>query len=531
VADGATGHSTDVESYLTIGRGTTLLVLGTVVLFIASFASRVLIANGLSLADWGAFNVALALIGFASTVALLGIDQAAARTLSFERDPAVRRAVVRRAVFVAVATAAVASLAVDLLAGPLAAAFATPVLATVLPVGAIAVGTTILGLLLAALFQGCEDAAPNAVFNQVVNPTLFVGFTVVALALHGGLVGILAAYAAASSVALVAFFGYALARLPDRIPAVAGPVPPVPRLARLAASFWGVGSLAFATAFVDTLILGLVRPSAEVGIYAAAMLLGRILLVGNGALTYIYLPVAARLARTSDVAGLRATYLAGTRWSLLLVTPAMLVFLVLPGASLRVLFGPLFESGTLPLQILTVGAFLSVLAGPANACLAGLGETRRLLGTTAVSASANAALSLGLTPVYGAVGGAVAWAVARALYPGIGLLVLRRKLGITIAHSSLVRPLALTVGICVPLFVAVDTLSPSPWVVFPLGLLAFGISGASLLATRSVLPGDLAIVHGIEALTGRSLPRVRRLLHSRLSPTVEPVRALPAGGA
>jgi len=518
VADGATGHSTDVESYLTIGRGTTLLVLGTVVLFVASFASRVLIANGLSLADWGAFNVALALIGFASTVALLGIDQAAARTLSFERDPAVRRAVVRRAVLVAVATATVASLAVDLLAGPLAAAFGTPVLATVLPLGAIAVGTTILGLLLAALFQGCEDAAPNAIFNQVVNPTLFVGFTVVALALHGGLRGILAAYAAASSVALVAFFGYALARLPERIPAVAGPLPPVPRLARLAASFWGVGSLAFATAFVDTLILGLVRPSAEVGIYAAAMLLGRILLVGNGALTYIYLPVAARLARVGDEPLVRATYLTGTRWTLLVVTPPFLLFTFLPTLSLTAVFGPGFAAGALPLQIITVTAFVSVVVGPANACLAGLGETGPLLTTTAIAAATNVALSVTLTPIDGAIGAAIAWGVARAAYPGLGLVALYRAHRIHPFHAPLLKPLAVTLAVGVPVFAVLGTFALPVWSVVPLAGLAAGIGLAALLATDSLLPGDVAVVRGVERLTGRPLPALHRLVAAHGAP-------------
>src|SRR5579859_6408613 len=99
--------------------------------------------------------------------------------------------------------------------------------------------------MIAALFQGCQDAVPNAVFNQMVNPALFVVFVVLALLLHWGFVGVLIGYVAAGGISLAALTGYALVRLPRRVPPVAGRLPPTPRLWNLAISFWGVGSLSF----------------------------------------------------------------------------------------------------------------------------------------------------------------------------------------------------------------------------------------------------------------------------------------------
>src|SRR5690348_3332705 len=133
--------------YRTLGRGTLLLVLGTLVLFAASFASRVLIAQSFPLADWGLFNLALAITGLTATVALLGLDQAAARTLSFEHDPATRRAIVRSVVRIAVVSAIAASAGIFLFAPALAAAFGAPELAGALELFSIAVGATMLGLL------------------------------------------------------------------------------------------------------------------------------------------------------------------------------------------------------------------------------------------------------------------------------------------------------------------------------------------------------------------------------------------------
>ncbi|MCI4336833.1 MAG: oligosaccharide flippase family protein [Thermoplasmata archaeon] len=512
---------TDLREFLSVGRGTFILILGTLVLFAASLASRVLIAQQFSLSDWGEFNIALALTGFLSLLSLVGLDQAAARSLSYESDPAVRRGIVRSTLLVSVSAATIASLLVYLLAAPLAVLFGTTALTGIFQVFSVTVGFGVLGLMLAALFQGFEDAAPNAVFNQMLNPALFVVAVALAVGLHWGFGAVVLGYAVTDGLALSALIGYALLRLPGRLPPVPnGAIAPGPsrRLWPLALSFWGVGSLSFITAFADTLILAVFRPPQVVGLYSAAMTLARVLLVANGALTYIYLPVAARLARRQDFPLIRATYTTGTRWSLLFVTPGLLAFALLPTESLHAIFGSSYGAGATTLQILAVAAFVSVLVGPANACQAGLGEVRTLLGATAAASVANVVLSFGLIPLYGAVGAALAWGVARTMYPGIGLVTLYRRYRINPFHRTLVRPLLFTLGVCVPLFLAVGALGPPAWVVFPLAGVACTIALLGLVATRSVVTGDFAIARGLEAFTGRPWPTLRRLLVARTSP-------------
>jgi O-antigen/teichoic acid export membrane protein len=509
----------DIREFLTVGRGTLVLILGTLVLFAASFASRVLVADGFSLADWGEFNLALALTGLLSLLSLFGLDQAAARSLSFERDPAVRRSIVRWAVLVATGSATVATVSVFVLAGPLALMFHAPGLTEVFQIFSVTVGFGVLSLMLAALFQGLEDAAPNALFNQILGPVLFVVAVALALGLHWGFLAVVAGYALAEAIALGALVAYTLQQLPRRIPPSERAAAPHRQLWPLAISFWGVGSLAFITAFVDTLVLGVFRSPSEVGIYSAAMTLARVLLVANGALTYIYLPVAARLARGGDHEALRSTYVTGTRWTLLLVTPAFLVLALLPVPALSAVFGPTYGVGAAPLRILALAAFVSVVVGPANACLAGLGEVRTLLGITAAASMGNLALSLVFIPVYGAVGAAIAWGVARALYPGLGLVALYRLHRINPFQGALLRPLALTIAVCTPVFLVLGEMPFPAWIVFPIAGFGCVVAALAPLITRSVVPGDLAIARGIEGLVGRPMPGLRRLLLAGRAPS------------
>ncbi|MCI4345223.1 MAG: oligosaccharide flippase family protein, partial [Thermoplasmata archaeon] len=348
---GSESGGSDLSSFESLGRGTGVLLLGTTLLFVFGFLSRVLIAREFPVADWGVFSLALALSGLLSVVGLLGLDQALARALAFEVRPEVRWAIVRYAVSVSTGVAVAISATLLLLSGPTAGLFHLRAETWVFQLFAIATGFNLLSLVLAAIFQGFEDARPNAIYNQIVNPALFVVFVAIAAGLRLGFVAVVAGYLAASALSFLLLAAHSVRRRQTHRPA--GPVPPAPRgeLWRLSASLWGVGTLAYATAFADTVILGVFRPAADVGAYAALMVLGRVLLVANGTLTYIYLPIASRLTRQRAFSTIRSTYLVGTRWVLLVVTPGFLLLLLLPRLSLTAVFGANYAAGAVPLQI------------------------------------------------------------------------------------------------------------------------------------------------------------------------------------
>jgi O-antigen/teichoic acid export membrane protein len=504
----------DFLSLHSVGRGTAILIAGTALLFLFGFLSRVLIARSYSQQEWGIFSLALALSSFLSIIALFGFDQALARSLAFERHPAVRRAIIRYALAITGAAAVASSAAVYFLAAPIAALFHIGAATWVIQLFGFTVGMGVLCLVLAAVFQGFEDTLPNALFNQVVNPGLFVVFVAIAIVFRVGFAGVIVGYVLADVVTLAALLVYSVRKL-RQLPV--GPdgkrvAAPASSLWRLSAALWGVSTLAYVTAYVDTLILGVFWPAAVVGAYAAIMTLGRVLLISNGTLTYIYLPVAARLSRESDFATIRSTYLAGTRWVLLVVTPGCLLMFLLPQLCLSTVFGASYAVNGSVLQILVVPAFLAVLVGPSSACLAGMGRYRLLLSTTITAAVANVAISFALIPSLGLVGAAVAWGVARALYPGLGWIILFALYRVNPFSASLLKPLLFALVATTPLYLWAATLHLGAWALLPLYGVGLLIYLAGLLVTRSVIPGDLAVAQFAEGLLGRRLPRIRRLL-------------------
>lgn len=236
------------------------------------------------------------------------------------------------------------------------------------------------------------------------------------------------------------------------------------------------------------------------------------------ALTYIFLPVTARLAREKRMDTIQWTYVTTTRWVVAITIPLFFLFVFLPHESLGEIFGAGYTAGDTALVILALGAFVSIVLGPVNACMAGLGQTYTLNLTSLASASINIGLSFGLIPHFGVLGAAIAWSAARVAYPGLGAIALFASGEITAFRRTLMAPLLLTLAIGGPVFYGLSLLHPHGWTIFPLFFVALLLFVAATLATRSLNRGDLMVLGFTERMIGRSLPALRRFLERFITP-------------
>ena len=371
-------HRSAIDS---LGRGTATLVVGTMLLLLLNFVSRVAVARHLTVEDFGAFNLGLSFAGLLSLVALMGLHQAAARTIAERPDPAVRIRLIRWTAVVTVIAAIVTSVTVFLLSGSIAWVFdhSDPgQLMIVFQMFSVTIGLTLLCTFIASVFQGFEDTFPNAILNQGVQPATFLVFVFILFYFHLELTAALIAWVISNVATFGALLVYAWMRLPRHIPQVR-PAQALPSgLFVLSMSLWGVTTLVFVTGYADTLILGAFRPEEQVGIYSALMTLARLILVAAASVTYIFLPVTARLTGEGNFSAIRSTYLTAGRWVLIFTTPMFLVFGLLSTDSITAVFGSSYDAGSTALLVVTLCALISVVFGPVNAALAGMAMTRPL---------------------------------------------------------------------------------------------------------------------------------------------------------
>jgi O-antigen/teichoic acid export membrane protein len=500
------------EGLSSVTRGTLYLLLATLGFVALNFVARVVVVRSVSTQDWNAFSLALTLAGVVAAVGTLGLPSAIARSLPYVHSDDERRGIVRAALVIGAVASVGSSLTLWALGPWIAASLGLPALGTALTVFPITVGTSVAISLIAAIFQGYEDVGPNALYAQVVPPALFVAFlAAVYVAPSVGLTfeSALLAYVASNVLALVLALVYTLRRLPrllapgPRAPGAAG------RLTRFAVPLLFVGVMSTVSGSGDTLVLGAFHPTA-VGSYTVSLTLARLLQVGIGAASYIFLPVAARFLRSNDVGAIELTYVTVTKWLALLSLPLFLLFVFLPARSLEFVYGPQYAGVVVPLRIVVLGAFATTLLGPAANAQVAFGQTRLLAYNATAAGLLDLGLAFALVPNYGIPGAAVAWAAANLAYTGLSLAELAWLTGVQPFEPHYVVPLVVT-AVPVALVLAFAPLHYPLWSLPVIGVGIAGLFVLVMLLTRSIDDGDRLLLGAIEGLLGRPLPLLRRL--------------------
>ncbi|MCI4322801.1 MAG: oligosaccharide flippase family protein [Thermoplasmata archaeon] len=502
-----------------VTRGTLILFIGTLAFVGLNFVLRVILARSLTVTEFGDYSVGLSLAGLLISFGNLALPQAVARNIPYVATDDERRGVIRAGfLFVLPMAAAVAGLML-VVAYLLDVRYNAPALGEAVAIFAPAVAGSIIGTQIASVFQGLEDVRPNALFIQLLNPALVIGFLVVAALLpygtstnvgpiHLTYANALYAYLAANAITVLGLVIYYWRRLPKRL--VHGPSAPgmSRHILLFAAPLLAVAVLAYVDGNADTLILNYFH-SGSVGPYVAALTMARLLQVGLSALGYILLPVIARYARVDDTATTKTTYVTATKWTLLTSLPLFLVFFALPTISLDLVYGAAYAGPAVPLQILILGSMIAVLVGPASATQVAFGQTRALLYNTMAAALADVLLALWLVPTYGSLGAAIAWGTAAALAPTLSMIQLGLTKGVHPFERHYVVPLVLT---AVPVGLALTLLhGTGPLWLLPLLVLASaGAFIGVIVLTRSIDEGDRMLLGAVEGLLHFRLPLVRR---------------------
>jgi O-antigen/teichoic acid export membrane protein len=495
-----------------VTRGTLYLLIATLGFVALNFVARVIVVRNVTTQDWNAFSLALTLVGVITPIGVLGLPNAIARSLPYAHSDDERRGIVRGSLLVGGASAVGSSLVLWALGPWITTSLGLPDLGPALEVFPVAVGTQVAINLIAAIFQGYEDVTPNALYTQIVPPGLFVAFLgAVYLAPSIGLSyeTALLAYVAGNVASLVLAVIYTVRRLPARLPP--GPRDPhaMSGLTRLAVPLLFVGVMSTLSGSGDTLVLGVFHPS-SVGTYTVSLTLARLLQVGIGAASYIFLPVAARYLRSHDHAAIQLIYVTVTKWMILFSLPLLLLFVFLPAQSLDFVYGPQYALVTLPLQLAVVGAFVTTLLGPAANAQVAFGQARLLAYNATAAAALDLALAFVLIPSYGIPGAAAAWATANIAYTGLSLAELAWLTRVQPFRPHFVVPLVVT-AVPVALLLEFGRGHYPLWSLPVIGLGVAGLFIVVMLLTRSVDEGDRLLLGAIEGLLGRPIPLLRRI--------------------
>ena len=172
----------------------------------------------------------------------------------------------------------------------------------------------------------------------------------------------------------------------------------------------------------DILVLGLFRPSDDVGVYKVAVQAAMLIPFGLQAVNMVIMPYVARLHADGDHRRLQRLVTQSARAILALALPLVLAFVFFGDAILTLAFGPEYTRGHTALMLLSLGQLVNAGMGSVNVLLNMTGHERDTLRGVAFAALANLILNFLLIPPFGMVGAAAATACTFVIWN----LLLRR---------------------------------------------------------------------------------------------------------
>src|SRR6266536_3650090 len=399
---------------LGIARGGGLNLLGQVCSQVAMLGVTVLLARRLGRDDLGRYAQAFAFLSLLGLLSLSGFRAGLTRFVAVhlaERDPGALRGTVRLGIALTTGVAGVLALALCPAAPWLAGSVFHDAHLT-LPLRAVALAlpaATFTDSALAAT-QGFRTMKPFALVGLVFEPLLRVGLSAALIAGGAGLGGALAAMAV-SNLAAAAAAAWALRRLLRRVAQAAPTRARLRELLGFSLLSWGASLASSGLVWADTILIGALRSSAEVGVYNVATRLVTLATFVMPAINGALGPRIADLYHRGQRDSLRRAYSVATSWILRLSLPGFVVLLAFPSQLLR-LFGNGFREGAAVTAVLAAGKLADAGTGP---CGLMLNMSGRPLWSTVENLAVlvlNVLLNLWLIPSRGIAGAAVAWAVA-----------------------------------------------------------------------------------------------------------------------
>jgi len=486
------------------------------------FAWRVLLARYFTQSEYGIFSLAVILLNVFVTISTLGIQEGATRQIAYYRgknDASKVKGIVLSSVQIALIASIILSLTLFLTSNLISTKiFRTIELSTALKILSIAIPFLALIHILTSVFRGFGKVEPMVYFQALLTNGLFPLFLVPIILLGMPFLNTIYAFLASIVLACLSFVIYTIKKTPlavsfTREKASTGVNPLGKELLFFSLPLLGVIMLNMIMQWTDTIMLGYLKLPEDVGLYNVALPLARLILLPLASMGFIYVPVISQLFSQNLTEEMKRSYQVLTKWIFSLSFPLFLILFFFPEVSLNFLFGPRYTSASLALRILSVGLIFHTFLGPNGLTLMIMGKTRLLMWVSLITASLNITLNIGLIPLWGITGAALASLIS---YFAINIFCSAKLYHLSRIHpftKSYLKPIIASSMVMVVIYaVASHSLLVAWWMLPLFFILSIVIYGLSLLLTKGLDHEDINMLLAIEKRTGIKATLIKRIL-------------------
>ena len=495
------------RSLRTVAKGGAVFSLGSLAGTFLTFVSAILVIRMIDRSDYGLISLGMTFITILSVLSMLGFRSAVPRFLAKYRAQGESRLmgqVAGTAVTCAFGISLVFAILLHGEAALVARGFHKPQMAVVFEVLALMLPAMVLMETFTAIFQGMENARAKVIF-QDLGANLLRLLLLLPVALAGlGLFEVLWVYVVSIWMALVIYLIYT-------IRAVSGVLRPQWNWMVAKDLLWfsfpllGIAIMTNLIGWAGTLTLGYLGTAADVGLFNAPLRLANIIALPLNGMTFLYLPVLAKLAECGATQEVQELYQSTTKWAFIMTLPFLLYFLIDADFVVTALFGVAYHDAANVLRVMVVGVAVHTFVGPNGLTLIAFGITRIQFVATILAAVSAVVLCLLLVPHYGALGAAAGTATARIVSNIYISVALFNKFRLHPMTSSYLKPVLLAaLGAA-----AAGAFLHGAHIEHPVAhvLVFFGVAAltfAAPLLTHTLSHADLDLIGAVERRISRS---------------------------
>ncbi len=414
---------------LTLAKGAGVALVGRISSRVLLLLGQILLARALGAGNYGLFSLAWSVLQVSLYTTPVGLPQGVIHfgAMAVNMNSEAFRRVLQQTIFLAMALGVSAGGILFLLSPQIATLYTQPRLINILQGTAIVLALTVI-LKVVASATRISHRMQFGILAEDFIPSLgiAIGGVVLLFFWNSGVLGsvtiLIVAYFAGTLVA----FSFLFRLYPDFFQPVRWQKNLFIEIASFSLPASVAGILSVLLQWVTRLILGYLRPEAELGIYQAVSQLSSLPTIVLGSFSAIFLPMISHLINSGKTEELSELYKIATKWSVYLVFPLLLVLVTFPSTTLQLLFGKAYQNGAIALIIMATGQLINLATGSVAPLHIMQGYQKRWVSILFVSLLATIVLNWWWIPIWGLTGAALGNAIGISIANIWGLFSIKQ---------------------------------------------------------------------------------------------------------
>lgn len=431
-----------------IAKGGVIAFGGNVLINILAFSTHIILGRYLGLVEYGLYSLLLSIINILRTAGSLGLEHSIVRFCAIfraEKNSNKVKGVFLTALILTTSTSLLLTLVTGIFAKSLAVLFLkdsvhTPLIILFL----LSIPFLSITTVSAAFSQSQKNILAQQAI-QVFRPAMNLAFLGIIYFSSWGLIGASSAFILSAVISALLGLIFAIKTSSDFFPInLKSLAYPYRLIIRFSFPIFLSGFIYLLLQNIDSLMLGYLSNTVEVGLYNAAARIALFQTIVLSAFISISSPIMAELHFANKTDQLASVYQTTTRWIIMLTIP---IFIILSFASdsIMTVFGREFVGGSSVLILLAFAQLFNAATGPIGKLLEMSGKQDFTLGVLSLVIILDIFLNVWLIPAFGAVGAAISTMTSIVLVFGTLTFFAQTIVGFKIHNLESLRPILIGV--------------------------------------------------------------------------------------